>query len=410
MEISRDLEEHHSVFYHLWQMGTPVFTDSIDTACVSFDEAGQRIGFMWNPEFYKKLDRYNRKFIICHECLHVILNHGRRAIGLKGAETDKANIAMDVVINELLVSKFGFERDKIFNQENLCWVDTVFQGRKGIAQNESFEYYYSHMTRSEEPWPVTLSLVDSHEGIASTGWGGVIDRLNKEISDEEKAGSLQDAIEDHFCQENPEENPCQAGTSPGGFWTFVDVGKVVRKKKWESVIKKWMRKYAIDLRSQEQWARHHRRMSLLPDDLFLPSEMEDEAREAPKKIEVWFFQDTSGSCIGLKDRFFRAAKSLPPSRFDVKMCCFDTNVYETTIESGKVAGGGGTSFSVIEKYIQQHCQTNKTPYPEAVFVITDGYGNTVVPQMPKRWFWFLSEKCVRYIPKESQTYMLADFE
>ena len=34
MDISRGLEPYHGVFYQVWQMGRPIFDESIDTACV----------------------------------------------------------------------------------------------------------------------------------------------------------------------------------------------------------------------------------------------------------------------------------------------------------------------------------------------------------------------------------------
>ena len=55
-------------------------------------------------------------------------------------------------------------------------------------------------------------------------------------------------------------------------------------------------------------------------------------------------------------------------------------------------------------------------YPDAVFVMTDGYGDKVVPQMPERWYWFIdggmSSKTLTtsYCPEECAVYKLTDFE
>ena len=83
---------------------------------------------------------------------------------------------------------------------------------------------------------------------------------------------------------------------------------------------------------------------------------------------------------------------------------FDTKVYETTIESRRLYGFGGTSFDIIEDYIQSYIKKNNLKYPEAVFVITDGCGNSVNPQIPKNWYWFLSKNYITYIPKESNKF------
>jgi hypothetical protein len=136
----------------------------------------------------------------------------------------------------------------------------------------------------------------------------------------------------------------------------------------------------------------------------------DEKEEEQKKITVFFFMDTSGSCWGLKDRFFRAARSLPPEKFDIRLFCFDTQVQETDIESGRIYGGGGTAFDIIESKIQTTCRNEKIKYPKAVWIMTDGMGSRVNPEKPDRWYWFLSHDYRYYIPKESSIHMLKDFE
>src|SRR5579863_2349365 len=45
LEISRALEVHHTLFYKLWKLGKPIFTDEIDTACVEFDDIGDVVAF-----------------------------------------------------------------------------------------------------------------------------------------------------------------------------------------------------------------------------------------------------------------------------------------------------------------------------------------------------------------------------
>jgi len=118
------LESYYGIFYSLVQMGRPSFVETVPTAAVGFDENGRNIMFIFNPKFWDELDEYNRVFVICHECLHVLLSHGLRSINC----TDKrlANVAMDIVVNHMLVNNFKFDRSKIKNEKDFCWVDTVF--------------------------------------------------------------------------------------------------------------------------------------------------------------------------------------------------------------------------------------------------------------------------------------------
>lgn len=414
-KLARDLEVYHGIFSKLWQMGRPISDSSIPTAAVKFDREGGFFSFHFNPDFYASLDEYNVKFVICHEALHVILNHGKRSIGLDPAV---ANIAMDIVINESLVSRFGFERGKILNENKFCWYDTILDGKfDPYLKNKSFEYYYDLMVDGIKDGisPPGASggagTVDVHGGFGSEYQDQIEDKLGTaigELGDEETrklGGIIYDILDD--------ESKCnsKAGTGVGGLSQLMDTKKVPPKKKWETVIKKWSAKYLITSdKDTSQWVRTNRRFTTLDRDLMIPTDMEVEyIHEEKSRIHVIFFLDTSGSCIHLASRFFRAAKTLPPRRFEVQLCCFDVQVRETSLETGKIYGGGGTSFSILEDYVKSY-QMTKQKNVDAVFVISDGFGDYINPENPKKWYWFLSENYRQYIPKESHIYDLSKFE
>lgn len=429
-EISSALEIHHAVFYKLWQMGKPVFDESIPTACVEWDSKGKFVVFRFNPSFWKRLDLYNRLFVICHEALHIILNHGVRTKDAARVNRGATNTALDIVINHSTVNNFGFVRSRIQDWQDYCWVDTVFKDKKPLpSDDKNFEHYYNLFEKvygdggpGNGDGTGGCSTVDDHESLYGDSenqedgegggkWDEAIDILNKELTEEEKE-SLKSTVNKHFQKpENTAKNQ-QAGSGTGG-WVFLKIDKVVKKKKWETVIKKWSKKYLKEKdKDVEQWARLNRRLVMLPKDMFLPSEMEvDDEDQEKTKIKVWFFLDTSGSCYGLKDRFFKAALSLPPERFDIRLFCFDTKVEETTLESRKIYGGGGTSFSILEAEIQKEIREKGISYPEAVFVITDGYGNSIKPEMPHKWYWFITEGGTKtYIDKDCNFFNLKDYE
>jgi predicted metal-dependent peptidase len=431
-KIAQDLEVHHGVFSKLWQMGKFIFDESIPTACVRFNKEGDYFGFYFNPKFYNSLDNVNRKFVVCHEAMHVILNHGKR---FQTLIPQLANQTADVVINELLVKDFGFNRAEILDQEKYCWYDTVFQHRQTpIEKDRSFEFYYKELlgdakqmagkgkgkgegSEDETKSPSKGQTIDQHDSLSDDAdEQNQIDQKISEIcdslSDEEKE-EFAEAIEKHLDEETQQN--IKAGTAAGGMTKLMtDPKKIKRKSKWETVIKRWSLKYLKQADKQhEQWARINRRFVALSgmDNCFIPTEMEvDTLADEKHRIKVFFFLDTSGSCAHLADRFWAAAASLPPERFDIHLCCFDTEVYETTLESRKLYGFGGTAFSIIEDYIQKKIAKDKEKYPEAVFLITDGYGDGVRPEKPKNWHWFLSCDYKHYIPKESHTYDLKDYE
>lgn len=394
--IGRELEQYHAVFYTIWQLGKPVFSDSVDTAAVQFDEEGQCVLFHFNPKFWQECDNYKRFFVICHEALHVILNHGTRILDSKNAAA--TNCALDIVVNHLLLEKFGFQRDRIEGAEDLCWVDTVFKDQK-VSKNECFEFYFN-LLKKENSKSSSKDSFDDHSMLG--GFDKTIEELNERLTPEEKQ-TIKDVIEKHFNKTGQ-----NAGTGTGGEWHFSNA-VIIKKKKWETVIKNWAFKYLKNREKEiDQWARINRRYNMISSNLFLPSEMEVDEKEKEKtRITVDFYLDTSGSCWGLKDRFFAAALSLPVETFDVNLFCFDTQVVATTLASRKIYGGGGTRFDIIETNIQNRIGKGKYP---TVFIISDGYGSSVKPQMPERWHWFLSSSYKRFIPNKSKVFNLKDFE
>lgn len=417
--LARELEKHHSIFDRLWSMGRPIFTDSISTAAVFFDKIGECIEFKINPTFWKTLSNAQKQFVISHECLHTILYHGFRINNLKSEELSIANQALDIVVNHSLVEKFGFVREEIDPENKYCWVDTVFTSN-APESNQYYEFYYNLLEKLKSSSSKNNSnksslngksdsgtsgqVLDSHDGLATFNTPEFENKI-KEVASEEELSSISDFVEKQI--EDIKSICKQAGCNPGNTYIIANTKKVKSKKKWETVIKKWASKYLKD-NDVEQWARLNRRLTFMANDFLLPSEQETEEFENDR-IQVWFFQDTSGSCSGFIDRFFRAAKSLPKERFDVKMHCFDTRVFETTLESGKLYGFGGTTFSCIENYIQSYIKKHNLKYPKAVFVITDGYGNRVYPQDQKVWHWFIDGDPY-LVPPESKKYNLKDFE
>lgn len=434
-EISNDLDKFHSIFYQIWEMGYPKLSFEVPTAAIKFDKQGKRIDFIFNPLFWKQSDRYTKEFVICHECLHVILNHGIRIKDLKNNKLSSmiANYALDVVINHMLVDKFNFDRLSIQNGEDFCWIDTVFkEDHKNVEKNRAFEYYFGLLkNKIIEDVKNSKFVIKSNDGSMSDLDFETIDSHDflDEIDNEELKKMIEDHLEKNLHEDDKkdfinkidktgegsekikESNAAKfAGKGSQGLLFKIDTTtRVKRKKKWETVIKKWSLRFIKEDQYNEQWARVNRRVSDLSSSLMLPSDVEEENKDEDM-IEVWFFQDVSGSCIHLKDRFFNAARSLPKERFIIKMFSFDDVVYDVDFKKGEIYGGGGTSFDIIEQKIQREIKKSNSKYPDAVFVITDGYGTHVNPQHPKKWYWFLSYDYKHFIPKECNVYMLNNFE
>lgn len=425
LEISRELQKHHAIFHKFWKLGNPIFTDKVKTAAVEFDKLGECINFYLNEKFWKTLTLEQKQFVIAHECLHVLFYHGVRAALVDPKSRKMANLAMDVVVNHTLEDNFDFDRKAIDPNGNYCWIDTVFKDVKPSPPiGKSFEYYFNLLKQNPPEEPESGEGQPEPQGGKGEQKQGSGDQLVDDheflesFNNQEFEEQVQDILNNYDTDKLPElieketkdieQQIKQAGLTPGQIAKLAVLVKRVIKKKWETVIKRWTQKFNFD-KEEEQWVRKSRRMESMPSDLMLPSEQEVEFEEK-NRIRVAFFQDTSGSCAHLADRFFAAASSLDPTRFDVDMYCFDTQVYPTTLASKKLYGFGGTTFTCIENYIQNDCKQKGKRYPAAVFVITDGYGDRVFPEQPDKWYWFLSHDYKDCIPNTCNTFMLKDFE
>lgn len=479
--IALELEKFHGLFSQLWDMNIPRLSWDVPTAAVSFDREGRNTEFIFNPLFWRNTDRYTKCFVICHEVLHVMLSHGLRIRDCPLREV--ANKALDVVVNHMLISKFGFDRksisigkypeghEKAGEEIELCWIDTVFPGMENIIEREKpFEYYYRMLEQSIKILPSGKMKVrrggqsggrhsssgessgeSSEENEANDGWKDVTgqalndhdsldsfdndevkeeiaEAINKQLTDSEKeeiSERINQSEDGNAAQEaenneenknkkdsnNPKNISKNQGSISGRLVYKANLHrKVIKKRKWESVIKKWSKKYKEKDKDEEQWTRRNRRYFHISPDIILPTIQEiDDKSET--RIKVRFYQDTSGSCYGFRDRFFEAARSLPTDRFDVELFCFDTQVYPASLEEGKLYGFGGTYFHILEEHIQSQLKSGAiSKYPEAIFVITDGYGTDIKPSQTDKWYFFLSDNYTQCIPKECNIFMLKDYE
>ena len=422
LEISNKLEQHHAIFYKLWAVGKPIFKDEIETAAIEFDRNGNYIQFSFNPIFWSNLSLDSKLFVICHEMLHVILNHGKRSKNLNIQKKVTANICLDIVVNHSLINNFGFEKNNIevgirnainSNSENneksiLCWVDNIFPDEK-YPEDECFEFYFNkynekygdgHSNQASNP---NQGCLDDHSQLSEEDYDKFIGNIISNLSKDEI-----EAIA-NFAKKN--QDISLAGSGIGWWHSFSSLSKQI-KKKWETIIRSWEIKKSKDCYgSAEQWLRKSRRYVNIDDNLFLPCEIETYQRITEEdKINVFFFMDTSGSCFGLKDRFFKCASSLDSQKFKVRLFCFDTKVQETSLKSNRIYGGGGTSFSVIKNYIKKEIENNISKHPY-VFVLTDGFGDTIKVDKPEKWHWFLTADGTKlWIDKNCNIYNLKDYE
>ena len=352
------------------------------------------------------------------------------------------NRCLDVGVNHTLVDKFRHVRKQVDSAGKFCWLDTVFKGDTVVKSGQNYEYYLAYMRqkRKEQQEKAakpgqdgkggqqgaegesgqdpakpgqTGKPINDHEGIKSFGKPEEGDQPGDgQAGDKQLEDFLKKALGKEGLKDLADKLGGQmAGTEAGNLRRIIEEMDVKPKRKWETVIRDWALQFRED-KEVDQFILTNRRYAMMPrNKVFLPTEGEIEASEK-RRIEVWFFIDTSGSCHHLAPRLFSAAMSLPKDRFSVKLFCFDTKVYDVDPVKRELFGFGGTSFKCIETDIQRRLLYGEKNYPKAVFVLTDGESSDkIAPQFPKCWHWFLTPYSTRdYISAESTVWRLEDFE
>ncbi len=395
-KIQSRVNRFPDLFYSLWSLVNinivPEDNQHIETMAISFDHYSRKpLTLEINEGFLGSIDEYTTQFCICHEMLHVLLRHGERAGENLG--TPVANVAMDIAINHMLVNNYGFIRDMINGQEKLCWVDTVFKDKNGnpkdVSTNLTYEEYYKLIT--EDP--------DFKEGQTQTsdhsGLGTLSDGASNSIMS--SLGKMSQKEVDPINKDIQKGMGQSPGTDPGNKSIVAKKSRTKSNRKWAEAISKNLTGM-LDITDGYQWAIPNRRIQELQSDFCMPSE--GNMLEEKPRIRVAVFLDTSGSCESFAEPFMQLADEIPNSKFNISVWCFDTETYETDLKSRELHGFGGTCFKCIEKTLSELRQ-----YPDAVFIMTDGYGTNVNPKHPDRWHFYMTQNFSRNcVPEKSHVH------
>jgi predicted metal-dependent peptidase len=418
-EISSLLEKHNVLFAEFWDMGEPVFTDSIETAAICYDDVGNKINYVFNKEFWDSLTPYQRAFVISHEVLHVLFQHGNRLQSIIGKPQKMhiANIAADIIVNEFLIRRFGFEPMRLGELYEKLITEKSTVGH--FPNLKTFEEYYILLQSKSEKLK-GIKTLDDHDKSFIGKEGQALPGQIPSILVEDIVESAIEKQTEQQVQKMKEmigtkdfkavSNSTLAGTISGTVMKVIQKFAKIKKQKWITLISDWTRR-KIKEKEEETWIMPNRRLTCFSNSsVFLPADYIVE-KEEKGKIDVWLYMDTSGSCVNFATRFFKAAEFIPTSHFNVRLFCFDTRVFETDLKSRQLYGFGGTRFDIIETDIQHRIKKERKRYPDSVWILTDGYGNTVRPEIPSRWKWFMTDyNSKRYISKESKIYDLKDYE
>ena len=361
-------------FFATLILQTPVYwltADEVDTAATD----GKNLFF--NPEFFLGLDPDERIFLVLHEVMHNVYNHGIR-LGFRDHTT--WNEAGDYVINDDLIQR-GFKMPK----DGLHDV-----GYRGMSADEIYEDLISKKDKGQSnapaPWQDIKAPPDSQQGDGTPdpngngqggqgqnqGLGGVQAPTAQEVEDHNKNLLTQ-------ATQASQMSGDKAGTVPGSLERTLEE-MLKPKLPWNKILAKFL--FSLN-KNDYSWRKPNRRF--ISQGIIMPSLHS----EGVGRID--FAVDTSGSVsesdfnrfiseIGYVFKTFNP-KEIGVMQFDSVLQSNDKCCSVQDFLKIKFSGGGGTRIEpVLEVF--------KDNEAKALIILTDGYlyhSEKLDPNKPVIW-------------------------
>lgn len=344
-------------------MGESEVTDDPDCTTAYTDGFNKKYGL----EFISKLDDSQLRGLILHENLHVQLLHIMRHKDLIKENPLLANIAMDLVVNDIIM---GLKDKQLASLPEGGVYDPMFHGW-------SVREIYNHL-RKENP---KCDPQDGSDGRGRVSVNGKMKKPDGDVHDidgkadggqeedaataAEKGKALEDAVRKAIY-----EGAMLAGRLGASIPRQVE-DSLEKPLNWKEVMREFVSS-SVKGRDEYTWRQFNRK--LIVNDILAPI-VEDETIS-----ELIFSFDTSGSITQdlINKAAFQVQVIADTIRPDIiRVLWWDTEVHGEQVFEGttsgiagllKPVGGGGTRVSCVSEYI-----TKNRYSPDCVVVFTDGY-------------------------------------
>ena len=347
-----------ALYGSVMMMGESVVEDGIPTAYT--DGENKKYG----REFMSKLDDAEARFLVMHENLHVALMHIPRHKDLMRENTVLANVAMDIVVNNIINRLSDKKLCKL--PEGGIW-DEKYDGW-------SVREIYNDLKKQNPPPDDGGSSNGKGDGDGEVMVNGRT--FSTDGSDEHDASGAEGKTPEQLKELEEHVNRAlrEGGMLAGRLGTKVPreiEQSLVSPVDWRKELQDYI-KTSVRGADELTWRKFNR--SLLANDILAPSV------ESETITEVVFAVDTSGS-IGSEDlaavatQIAAACETCRPEK--VRVLWWDTHVhgeqvftddYDNIRNLLKPQGGGGTQVSCVSEYIIKNKLT-----PDCMVILTDGY-------------------------------------
>lgn len=364
------LQRSHPFFAYLSQYLTPKPIKGFGTMGVN-----RKGDLTYDPDWVAKLTLDQMKGVVAHEIMHVAFKH---LDYLKAKQANIANISMDIVINDALVTnsltlpKEGLipssdhsinitDKIKVENINKKCWEEVydelIKKLPKEAAPKVGFDIHQREGDKDEE---------------GGSGGAGAIEDPN--------APDWKQLINEAYTYAKMQ------GKAPAGVDRYVDELNSPQIH-WKEYLQKFIiREIPFDF----SYSRPSKKSVSI--GVFLPSVLRE-------NLDIIVGVDTSGSMgeAELKDcvsEVLGVIKAYQGVTLTVLAC--DAQVHnvqdvkdEEDLKSFKFTGGGGTDFKPVFKWVEE----NK-PQAKLLLFFTDGYGDFPNSCPEVRTLWVLSKRSI----------------
>lgn len=320
----------------------------------------------YNRDFFADLDVDEVVFVLCHEVLHVALDHfGRRT----HRDPSWWNMANDYVINAMLTN------DKIGKMPTKKVTEVDDKGetnqRVGLYDEKysgwTSEAVYDDLEKRKVKKQMTL---DVHLELGKDGKDGKGGKVPTDADGNPIKISEEDlkAIRDEFKNKVLQAAQAAAGKMPASLQRLVD-DLVEPKINWKDLLQQNIQSCITD---DFTWMRPNRKH--MYGGIFLPTLDKDET------VDLAIAIDMSGSISDAMAKDFLSEVYGIMSiyaDFNISVLCFDTQVYnfrtftKDTMDDllkYECKGGGGTDFDAFWRYWKDN-----NIEPKKAVVFTDGF-------------------------------------
>ena len=322
---------------------------------------------MWyNENWVSKLSKEEVSAVVCHEVMHIALEHLK---WLAGRDPRVANVAQDIVINDLLVTNgLHLPKDGIIPQnhevtingnikikdiDKKCWQMIYAELEKKLPK--SYTYTFDNHMRDDS----SLEDEKGKGGGQPSPADGQKPNMPGAGAGEQMTG--KDALNNAYTYSKMQ------GKTPSGMDRLIDELNYP-KMNWRELLQKFIiRELPFDF----CYTRPSKKS--ISTGVFLPSIMRE-------NLEICVGVDTSGSISpkDLKDALSEVYGIIMAySNVKLTVLSCDAQVHTVTqvecqedIQNLELKGGGGTSFVPVFDWIDE----NK-PMTKLLIFFTDGYGD-----------------------------------